>query len=308
MIGNHQILSAPIQGYTDHVWRTAHAQVFGGVDAYYAPFMRVEHGQIRQRDLRDISPDSNHGLRLIPQILACRPIDMEQMIDAVASLGYNELDINLGCPHPPLARRGFGSGMLARPDDLKHLFKLLGQKHSLKFSLKIRLGWDVPDQWRVLVSLLKDSPVILIIVHFRIGTQQYKGDVMLNLIEDTIDTFHTPVIINGDITSSEQAHHLLKKHPDAAGVMIGRALVSNPALLCPSKASSRSYQMMHDLMYDRYRSILTGGEHQILTRMQSLWERLLPDADHRSRKAIKKATTLSRYESAVTQLFQSLDT
>ena len=104
MIENKVILSAPIQGWTDHVWRVAHAQVFGGIDAYYAPFMRVEHGAIRKRDLRDIQPENNPGIHVVPQVLACRASDMALMLQAVADMGYDEVDINLGCPHPPVAR------------------------------------------------------------------------------------------------------------------------------------------------------------------------------------------------------------
>lgn len=61
---------SPLQGYTDDVYRQAHARCFGGVECYYSPFVRVEHGEIRRKDVRDVEPDNNRGLRLVPQLIA----------------------------------------------------------------------------------------------------------------------------------------------------------------------------------------------------------------------------------------------
>ena len=302
MIDNRVILSAPIQGWTDHVWRTAHAQVFGGVDAYYAPFMRVEHGTIRPRDIRDILPENNPGIHLVPQVLACRPDDMERMLNAVADMGYGEVDINLGCPHPPVARKGNGAGMLAHPDALRQMFDTLSRHPSLRFSLKLRLGWDDASQWHNVLPLLDAAHITQVIIHYRLGIQQYKGEAMLDRIGETLDAIKVPVVLNGDIDSTERIGQLLAAHQQAAGVMVGRALVADPALLCPDRATPACYRDFHDLLYEKYREELTGGDHQILNKMQSLWERMLPNANHRARKAIRKATTLARYEEAVAQL------
>lgn len=61
---------APLQGYTDAVYRRAHARIFGGIETYYSPFVRMEHGEIRRKDARDIGPENNPGLHLIPQLIA----------------------------------------------------------------------------------------------------------------------------------------------------------------------------------------------------------------------------------------------
>ena len=110
------VLAAPLQGVTDNVWRMAQHEVFGGVDAYYSPFMRVEHGEVRRKDLRDVDPDRNAGITLIPQILACQPDHALMMVDALQQKGYRRIDINLGCPFPPIALHRKGSGILAYPD------------------------------------------------------------------------------------------------------------------------------------------------------------------------------------------------
>ncbi len=306
MIDDKKILAAPVQGWTDHVWRVAHAQVFGPAEAYYAPFMRVEHGGIRPRDLRDILPDNNAGIHVVPQVLACRPDDMAQMLQAVADMDYTEVNINLGCPHPPVARKGFGAGMLARPEALENLAQTLSQQKSLKVSLKMRLGWDDPVQWRNVLPLFNQVAVDHVIMHYRLGTQQYRGETMNQYISDTLRDIPAPVILNGDIDSLAAIDALLNQYPQAAGVMVGRALVADPALLCPDKATVDNYRRFHDLLYDGYSRALTGGDHQLLDKMQALWQMMLPHADHRAHKAIRKANTLDRYHQAVSQLFEAL--
>lgn len=306
MIDNKRILVAPIQGWTDHVWRTAHAQVFGAAEAYYAPFMRVEHGEIRRRDLRDILPENNHGIHVVPQVLACRPDDMERMLQAVADMGYSEVSINLGCPHPPVARKGLGAGMLSRPDALAGLCHTLERFASLTFSLKMRLGWDDAGQWRNVLPLIEAISVDHVVIHFRLGTQQYRGEVMTQCIGETLRDIPVPVILNGDIDSLVAIRALLSQYQQAAGVMIGRAWVADPALLCPERAKPDNYRRFHDLLYQGYSTTLTGGDHQLLHKMQALWQRMLPQADRRARKAIHKANSLSRYHQAVDQVFGTM--
>ena len=108
---------APLQGYTDAVYRLAHARIFGGIDTYYSPFVRVEHGEIRRKDARDISSKNNReGIHLIPKLIASQPDKLEQIITLFIENNYQEADINLGCPFPMLAKRHNGAGMLPYPD------------------------------------------------------------------------------------------------------------------------------------------------------------------------------------------------
>ena len=140
------VLAAPLQGVTDNVWRMAQHEIFGGVDAYYAPFMRVERGEVRRKDLRDVEPDRNAGITLIPQILACQPDHALMMVDALKQMGYTRIDINLGCPFPPIALHRKGSGMLAYPELAEGLFKALASVEGVEYSVKMRIGWDKNDQ------------------------------------------------------------------------------------------------------------------------------------------------------------------
>ena len=87
---------APLQGYTDAAYRQAHACIFGGIDTYYSPFVRVEHGEIRRKDIRDINPENNRNIHLIPQLIAPQPSTLEQIVSLFIEHYYQEADNNLG--------------------------------------------------------------------------------------------------------------------------------------------------------------------------------------------------------------------
>ena len=114
MKGGFKIYCAPLQGFTDFVWRNSHAEVFGNVDIYYTPFMRIVNQSILNRYIADVNPENNVA-RIRPQILGTNPADASFMVKQLRDMGYTEIDINLGCPHPPIAGKKKGSGMLAHP-------------------------------------------------------------------------------------------------------------------------------------------------------------------------------------------------
>lgn len=95
---------APLQGYTDVIYRNAHAACFGGIDAYYTPFVRLEKGTFRHRDVRGIEPGNNQVPHLIPQLIAPTAEKAEKILSLFIEKGYKEADINMGCPFPILAK------------------------------------------------------------------------------------------------------------------------------------------------------------------------------------------------------------
>jgi tRNA-dihydrouridine synthase len=76
-----KIYSAPLQGFTEAVWRNIHSEVFGGMDGYYTPFLRYEHGEIRNKDIRDIERKNNAAHNLVPQVIAATPDEMRVMAE-----------------------------------------------------------------------------------------------------------------------------------------------------------------------------------------------------------------------------------
>ena len=301
------VLAAPLQGVTDNVWRMAHHAVFGGVDAYYAPFMRVEHGEVRRKDLRVVEPERNAGTTLIPQILACLPDHALMMVEALKSMGYQRIDINLGCPFPPIALHRKGSGMLAYPELARELFKALTSIEGVEYSVKMRIGWDRNDQWRDILPLMEIIHPINIAVHPRIGKQQYKGDLDIEQFEALLAASQWPVVYNGSLRTVEDIERTIQCYPTLAAVMVGSGLAANPGMLAPD-ATPDDYRRFHDLLVDGYSEQLNGGEVQLVRHLQDIWQTFLPGTSHKLFKAIRKSRTLDQYQTAAAAALADVNT
>ena len=299
------VLAAPLQGVTDNVWRMAQHEVFGGVDAYYAPFMRVERGEVRRKDLRDVQPERNAGITLIPQILACQPDHALMMVDALKEMGYSRIDINLGCPFPPIALHRKGSGMLAYPDLVEELFRALAAVEGVEYSVKMRIGWDSNDQWRDILPLMELIKPCHIAVHPRTGKQQYKGELDMEQFEALLEASSWPVVYNGGLHTVEDIDEINRRYPGLVAVMVGSGLAANPGMFCPD-AKPDDYRRFHDLLVDGYTDLLNGGEAQLVRHLQDIWQTFLPDTDHKLFKAIRKSRTLDQYRNAAAAALAAL--
>ena len=302
MKGGLKIYCAPLQGFTDFLWRNAHAEVFGNVDIYYTPFMRMVNHSIPNRYIADVNPENNVA-RIRPQILATNPEDATLMVKQLRDMGYTEIDINLGCPHPPIAGKKKGSGMLAHPAMCEELFVALSKIEEVRYSIKMRLGYDSFHQWQDILPLMHIISPMEIVVHPRMGKQMYRGEVNTDEFSMLYEACHYPIIYNGDITSTSQIELLQHRYPQLSGVMVGRALLAKPYLFC-NFLDGADLELFHAILYSQYQKHLLGGEHQILTKMKSLWEYFLPDADKKLRKAIKKCNSIPHYEQIVAQIFK----
>ena len=153
-----KLYAAPLQGFTEAPWRNLHQEVFGGIDAYYTPFVRMEKGEFRNKDVREIASENNTVSRLIPQLIASTPAELERLAGLFIEKGYKEADINMGCPFPLMTGKHKGSGILPYPAEVEALLKELVHYPELGFSVKMRLGWECADEWRPLLPLLNAPP------------------------------------------------------------------------------------------------------------------------------------------------------
>lgn len=304
MSNQFKIFCAPLQGFTSWAWRQAHHQIFGGVDAYFAPFIRVGSGEVRRHDLADVLPERNVGVPVVPQILASSPGDVLLMATTLRHMGYSRIDVNLGCPFPPIALHRKGSGMLPYPALVHDMLQSLASVGGITWSVKMRLGWNSPTEWQAVLPMLGIISPCHVTLHARTGREGYRGELHLQEFEQFLSECPFPVIANGEIRSLQQVMGLKEHYPKLAGVMIGRALVANPALLVPERASLARCQQFHDAILSSYLQAFTGGEGQVLRKMQDLWQLMWPDAPHKLRKAIRKAHSLSDYREAVAHIFR----
>lgn len=301
------LYAAPLQGFTELAWRNAHAQVFGGIDAYYSPFVRLEKGEIRNKDKRELLLAGNTVSRLIPQIVAAEPDEFRILVEQISGWGYREIDLNMGCPFPLIVNRRKGSGILPFPDKVATLLHEMETFPEIRFSVKMRLGWERADEWREILPLLNESCVGQITLHPRIGRQQYKGTVDREAFTAFYESCRLPLVYNGDLRTQEEMQELLQAYPRLEGLMLGRGLLANPALAAgfrqgntlPVSELYRKVGQMHQLIYAEYARTLEGGEAQILQKLKPMWEYCLPDLDKKARKAILKSNKLDAYLRAV---------
>ena len=316
-----KVLFAPLQGYTTGIYRRAHAEIFGGVDAYYAPFLRIENGLPREKDLRDlecagVAERNRTDYKVIPQIIANCVQEFKTLAEAVLQKGFTEIDFNMGCPFPMQVNRHRGAGLLINVqavqeimDEIKRMSGSATNANGtapVKFSVKMRLGQNSPDEAFALLPILNDTPLAHITIHPRLGKQQYKGAIDFNSFEKFYNECKHPLVYNGDITSVSQICEMERKYPKLAALMIGRGLLAHPNLAAEYKALGckdflgKILQMHQIIFEDACKKF--QGDSQILSHIQSFWEYLEPNIPKKIFKKIKKAGKLSEYSEAVKEL------
>lgn len=293
---------APIQGHTDTIYRAAFRKFFGGLDSFYTPFVRVERGAIRNKDLRELESGVNEQ-NLVPQIMAGNAQEFRLLVERVAEYGYRRIDINMGCPFPMITGSGKGAGILVKPDKVKEVLDCVAEFPEIEFSLKVRVGYDSVEQLRALMPYLNTLPLRHLTVHPRTAKQQYKGEVYIDEFAKIYECSTLPLIYNGDLKSVADIKRIVELFPNLKGVMIGRGLLENPmiaeeymsGMVLDIQEFRSRVQKFHAFLLDGYGAVLQGG-CQLLTKMQTIWEYLrIPDADERCLKKMRKCTSLPKY-------------
>ena len=300
---------APLQGHTDDVYRRIHHQLIGGIERYYTPFVRVEAGDIRSKDHRDIDPKNNEGVPVVPQIIFKSLKEFLFLVDEMEALGYREIDLNMGCPFPLQAKHGRGSGILAHPDIIEEVAQAIKGRPHLTFSVKMRLGWDNAEEWKPILAILNDTPLAHITLHPRTGVQQYKGDIDNEAFERFYGECRHPLIYNGDLTRLEQLHDMEARHPRLAGLMVGRGLLARPSLAKEyaegrewSHAEHiRSLRSLHERLMEQYSNIVKG-DAQLHSKLRTFWEYTEPLIGRKPYKKIMKSGNLRNYMNAIEEL------
>lgn len=308
-----QLHFAPLQGYTTALYRRLHHITWGGIESYYTPFVRIEKGDFRRRDILDITPENNANTPVVAQMLPQDGKEMRQAAQLFSSLGYNRADINMGCPFPPVTLHGRGSGLLQHPHMVAEILEVIEEFPNIQFSIKMRLGWQETHEWEQLTEILNRAPLHHITLHPRTGKQQYKGAIHHDSFAHFCRTITHPIIYNGDITTPQELESITAQHPQLKGVMIGRGLLARPylpLLIDKSKQSPHretiitQTQQFHNTLYAHIEETSCGNT-QLMQRATALWQYLLPHLPHRQRKAILKSTKPAQYTTAVQQLFDT---
>lgn len=300
---------APVQGHTDAPYRRMHAALHHPADTYYTPFIRWEREGIRPRDLRDISPEANVGLHLIPQVIFR---DADELLPLVATLrqaGVKEIDINMGCPFPLQTARGRGAAISGKREAAELVSNVVSDNPDISFSVKMRLGMTDPDEWRETLPVLNETPLHHITLHPRVARQQYGGEVNMEQFAEFYTLSKNPVVYNGDLLTPDDVRRIAERFPDLEGIMIGRGLLARPSLtdeifsgeILDRDTRIRKLLGFHRQLMSWYSDTLCG-DSQIISKIQPFWEYAEEEIGRKAWKAIRKAGNLAKYNSAVAMI------
>ena len=220
------IAFAPLQGYTDAVYRRAHWECVGGVTEYYTPFVRIEKGEARRKDLRDTDPAANEGVPTVPQVIAKDAEEFARLCDALQTQGWTRIDLNMGCPFPMQVKAGRGSGLLQHPEQVEEIAREMQRRPEVQFSIKMRLGQESAEESMALLPIINDIPLVHVTLHPRLGRQQYKGIPDRVAFARFMEQCKHQMVYNGDISLTPQPP-LLGGEGELyrlKGIMLGRGL------------------------------------------------------------------------------------
>ncbi len=309
------LLSSPLQGFTDFRFRNAFNHYFGGIDTFYAPYIRL-NGKlvIKNSYQRDLLPENNTELEVIPQVMTNDADEFLFVVAYIQQLGYKELNWNLGCPYPMVTKRGMGSGLICDPEKINHILDRVHSETDIIVSMKMRMGYEHAEEILDTFPILDSYPLKNIAIHARIGKQLYKGGVNLEAFQRCIESTKHKLYYNGDITTVAKFKEMQTRFPSIDHFMIGRGLIADPFLPSMIKNDTTEYpenrwqifSEFHDTIYQQYDAALSGPT-PIKMKMQGFWEFFSQSFSNPQKtfKKIKKANNPRAYQQAVAEILKN---
>jgi tRNA-dihydrouridine synthase len=302
---------APIRGVTNFIYRNALETTFGGADSALAPYIVTKASkELNKRQLEDLIPSKN----LLPTTAQILTKEVDQFLhaaNAYKELGVTRVNLNMGCPYPMVANRTKGSGLLLHPDRVRKMLSEIKEKCPIEFTVKIRLGREDRSEIMKIIPIINELEINDFTIHARLGKQIYKGNVDIEGFENCLPLLNTSPCYNGDIKTVNDFFRLKERLPSVSRWMIGRGVLSNPALLAQIKGQKFNEQTYRSKLYEMHKRIANGyleldnAKSDFLTRMREQWLYLKDtfENDHKVYKSIKKAKSIDHYNDSIDWIF-----
>ena len=298
---------APMDGITDATFRRLHAKYFPGVDRYFMPFLSPTiHRTLTHREARELPRADSVDFVAVPQLLGKNVEDMLWAIGACADQGYDEVNINLGCPSGTVVSKGKGSGMLSDIFALDAFLDAIYAKAVLPVSLKTRIGVNDSENWEKILEIYRDYPVKELTVHPRIRKAFYKGDCDMAAFARAVEGSPFPVCYNGNVTSIADAESIAARFPAVESVMIGRGLVADPGMLAGGTQRETLKAFLNELS-DTYCRVFESKRNAIY-RMKDNWHYLIGlfEGSEKLWKEMRKSTDYDRFMAIANEIIETL--
>ena len=296
-----KIYFAPMEGMTDGLLRQTHRRICGGVAVYCLPIHKLTQSlSLLTREIRDVSPEENEGLTVLPQALTRDPGQLADWLDFISECGYAAADLNIGCPSPTVTKRGRGSGLLQDPGYLRFFFdRVFANTLPVSLSVKTRIGYESPGEWPRLLDLLADYPLAHVSIHVRTTKEQYTGAAHPEAFGPALEKLSHPVY-NGDLRTVEDVEALVRRFPATEAVMIGRGLMADPALARRIRggapAGREELEAWYNALYEGWNSRFGGTV--ALGRIKKLME-WPGEGDIRKKRLLRRAADIDSCIAAI---------
>lgn len=301
---------APLESVTTWIYRQAHAKIYGRLDKYFIPFLEPhEKRDFKTRELQEILPEHNKNIYAVPQILTNRSEGFIKLAKALKDWGYEEINLNLGCPSKTVVTKGKGSGFLAKPEELERFLTEIFDALSgeVKISVKTRIGKEDPEEFPALLELFNKYPMEELIIHPRVQKDGYGNVPRLELYELAEKQSVNPLCYNGDLYTREQIRNFAERFPGTERLMFGRGFLRDPGLLYNEgkdlKDIFEKFWAFHDLVYEGYQE-RNMGDRNVLFKMKELWSYQVYQFSEPERlfKTFKKVQDCNEYEQMIRNL------
>ncbi len=300
---------APLEGITDSIFRRLHHKYFPqGIDRYYTPFFSpTVHRALTPREARELPPADALGVTVVPQLLTKVAEDFIWMSTQCRDLGYQEVNLNLGCPSGTVTAKSKGSGMLRDPDALDAFLEDIFRSSVLPVSVKTRIGFAHREELPRLLEIFNRYPIRELTVHPRLRTAFYKGPVDMEAFRYCAENSRNPLCYNGDILCPSQAEALHREFPTVEAVMIGRGLIGDPGMLCPQGTDRKALEGFLNALLEEY-LLAFGGSKNAMFRLKEHWGFLIHKFQDSEKlgKQLRKTTDITEFRAITAQILHTL--
>ena len=299
---------APMEGITDSIYRRLHHKHFGGVDRYYMPFLSPTiHRHLTHKEDRELPLAENERFVAVPQILTKVTDDFLWAAQVCKDRGYDEVNLNVGCPSGTVVSKGKGSGMLRDVTALDAFFEEVFEKSPLPISVKTRLGLEHKEEFPAILEVFNRYPIKELTIHPRVRKQFYSGSVEMDMFRYAAENSTNPVCFNGNIVNLQQIQAFSAEFPEIQAVMIGRGLIGDPGMLSSKGEDRQIIERFANELLETYIDVF-GGARNAMFRMKENWGFLRHRfaGSDRLWKDLRKTTDLGEYRRITAEIFHTL--
>lgn len=266
---------APLEGITSYIYRNTHAEYFGSCDGYYTPFISPsDNTKIGRKGFRDIIPENNTVIRPTVQVLTNNAVSFVKFTEKLKEYGYDEININLGCPSGTVVNKKRGSGLLREYELFQSFLDEIFEKSDIRISIKTRTGFYSSDEFERLMDLYNKYPLELLIVHPRCREDFYKGEPDYTVFEKAYKNSKNKLCFNGNVFSAADYKNIAEKYPALDSIMLGRGAVANPALFREinggKKLTTAEMVEFTEILQQKYSAVLSS-DYFTMHKLKEIW-------------------------------------